>query len=216
MDHFHKLVEGFHNFKQEYFLKERQYFESLEKEQNPKTMVIACCDSRVDPAILLHCKPGELFVIRNVAALVPAVDEVSNPCSVMSAIEYGVKHLNVEHIVIMGHAKCGGIHGLMDPRSVCQETYIQDWVEIASPALKRLEDLSQHADEKERARLCEEGAVLVSLDNLLSYSWILDRVVDGSLRLHALYYDLAEGNLYRYSPEEEDFKLLYHSDEKVE
>ena len=82
MDNFHKLIEGFHNFKQTYFLKERQYFESLEKAQNPKTLVVACCDSRVDPAILLHCKPGDLFVIRNVAALVPAVTQASNPCSV--------------------------------------------------------------------------------------------------------------------------------------
>lgn len=216
MDNFHKLIEGFHNFKQEYFLKERQYFESLEKQQNPKTMVIACCDSRVDPAILLHCKPGELFVIRNVAALVPAIDEVSSPCSVMSAIEYGVKHLNVEHIVIMGHAHCGGIHGLMSPESVRGETYIQDWVGIASPALERLEEFSDVPDAKERERLCEEGAVLVSLDNLLSYPWILDRVVDGSLKVHALYYDLSEGNLYRYSPEEEDFKVLFHTDDKTE
>ncbi len=105
MDNFHKLIEGFHNFKQTYFLKERQYFESLEKAQNPKTLVVACCDSRVDPAILLHCKPGDLFVIRNVAAqFVPrCLTQASNPCSVMSAIEYGVKHLNVEHIVVMGH-----------------------------------------------------------------------------------------------------------------
>ncbi len=123
MDNFHKLIEGFHNFKQTYFLKERQYFESLEKAQNPKTLVVACCDSRVDPAILLHCKPGDLFVIRNVAALVPAVTQASNPCSVMSAIEYGVKHLNVEHIVVMGHSHCGGIHGLMAPETIAGETY---------------------------------------------------------------------------------------------
>lgn len=90
---------------------------------------------RVDPAILLHCKPGDLFVIRNVAALVPAVTQASNPCSVMSAIEYGVKHLNVEHIVVMGHSHCGGIHGLMTPESIAGETYIQDWVSIASRLL---------------------------------------------------------------------------------
>ena len=165
MDNFHKLIEGFHNFKQTYFLKERQYFESLEMAQNPKTLVVACCDSRVDPAILLHCKPGDLFVIRNVAALVPAVTQASNPCSVMSAIEYGVKHLNVEHIVVMGHSHCGGIHGLMAPETIAGETYIQDWVGIASPALERLQAITGDEDEKTRSRHCEEGAVLISLDN---------------------------------------------------
>lgn len=214
MENFHKLLEGFHNFKQKYFLKERQYFESLEKVQNPKTLVIACCDSRVDPAILLHCKPGELFVIRNVAALVPAIDQASNPCSVMSAIEYGVKHLNIEHIVVMGHSHCGGIHGLMVPESIQGETFIQDWVSIASPALERLKELTGEEDEKTRERHCEEGAVLISLDNLLSYPWILERVNEGSLKLHALYYDLKEGNLYRYSVEEENFKPLYKTADK--
>ena len=102
MDNFHQLLQGFHNFKQKYFLKEREYFESLEKSQNPKTLVVACCDSRVDPAILLHCKPGELFVIRNVAALIPSSDQADSPSAVMAAIEYGVKHLSVEHIVVLG------------------------------------------------------------------------------------------------------------------
>ena len=211
MDNFHKLIEGFHNFKQTYFLKERQYFESLEKAQNPKTLVVACCDSRVDPAILLHCKPGDLFVIRNVAALVPAVTQASNPCSVMSAIEYGVKHLNVEHIVVMGHSHCGGIHGLMAPETIAGETYIQDWVGIASPALERLQAITGDEDEKTRSRHCEEGAVLISLDNLLSYPWIAERVKNGQLKLHALYYDLSEGNLYRFSPDSEDFELLFHT-----
>ena len=214
MDNFHKLIEGFHNFKQTYFLKERQYFESLEKAQNPKTLVVACCDSRVDPAILLHCKPGDLFVIRNVAALVPAVTQASNPCSVMSAIEYGVKHLNVEHIVVMGHSHCGGIHGLMAPETIAGETYIQDWVGIASPALERLQAITGDEDEKTRSRHCEEGAVLISLDNLLIHI-IFDRIIFHLikfwLKLHALYYDLSEGNLYRFSPDSEDFELLFHT-----
>lgn len=129
MDNFHKLIEGFHNFKQTYFLKKDSILNHW-KRPRIQMLVAACCDSRVDPAILLHCKPGDLFVIRNVAALVPAVTQASNPCSVMSAIEYGVKHLNVEHIVVMGHSHCGGIHGLMTPESIAGETYIQDWVSM--------------------------------------------------------------------------------------
>lgn len=207
MDNFHQLLKGFHHFKQKYFLKEREYFESLERQQNPKTLVIACCDSRVDPALLLNCKPGELFVIRNVAALVPDSAQVKAPSSVMAAIEYGVKHLNIEHIVVLGHSNCGGIHGLMVPESIESETYIQDWVSIASPALERLKYLTESEDDRCRERHCEEGAVLVSLDNLLSYSWIAERVEEGTLKIHALYYDLGEGELFRFSPECEDFFL---------
>ncbi len=205
MDNFHQLIKGFQNFKQKYFLKEREYFESLERAQNPKTMVVACCDSRVDPALLLHCKPGDLFVIRNVAALVPPSSMAGTPSAVMAAIEYGVKHLNIEHIVILGHSNCGGIHGLMEPESIQNETYIQDWVNIAAPALDRLQELTGDEPHDVRERHCEEGAVLVSLDNLLSYPWISTKVEEGTLKLHALYYDLAAGDLYRYSPESEDF-----------
>ena len=208
MDNFHQLLQGFHNFKQKYFLKEREYFESLEKSQNPKTLVVACCDSRVDPAILLHCKPGELFVIRNVAALIPSSDQADSPSAVMAAIEYGVKHLSVEHIVVLGHSRCGGIHGLMHPETICNEKYIWQWVSIAAPALDRLNDLTDDEPPEVRARHCEEGAVLLSLDNLLSYPWISSKVEEGSLKLHALYYDLGEGELYRFSPEKEDFLPL--------
>ncbi len=208
MENFHQLLAGFHHFKQKYFLKERDFFESLEKQQNPKTLVISCCDSRVDPALLLNCKPGELFVIRNVAALVPDVSQVKAPSSVMAAIEYGVKHLNIEHIVVLGHSNCGGIHGLIEPASIASETYIQDWVAIASPALERLKNLTADETHICRTRHCEEGAVLVSLDNLLSYPWIYERVEQGTLKLHALYYDLREGELFRFSPDREDFLPL--------
>ena len=205
MNNFRQLLEGFHNFKQKYFIKEREFFESLEKAQNPKTLVIGCCDSRVDPAILLHCKPGDPFVVRNVAALIPSVTQASAPCAVMAAVEYGVKHLNVEHIVVLGHSNCGGIHSLMEPETVSHEEYIQSWINIAEPALERLCELTSDEGGKERSRHCEEGAVLLSLDNLLSYPWIAERVEEGSLKLHALYYDMGEGNLYRYNPEIEDF-----------
>ncbi len=116
-----------------------------------------------------------------------------------------MKHLNIEHIVVLGHSNCGGIHGLIEPASIASETYIQDWVAIASPALERLKNLTADETHICRTRHCEEGAVLVSLDNLLSYPWIYERVEQGTLKLHALYYDLREGELFRFSPDREDF-----------
>ena len=102
MANFHELIEGFHNFREEYLLKETEFFEELKHGQNPHTLVIACCDSRVDPAIILGCRPGDLFVVRSVAALVPHADNASKPDAVMAAVEYGVKHLEVDNIVVMG------------------------------------------------------------------------------------------------------------------
>lgn len=205
MSSFHDLIEGFHNFKEEYMLEETEFFESLKHGQSPKTLVIACCDSRVDPAILMGCRPGDLFVVRNVAALVPECSETSRADAVMSAVEYGVKHLKVEHIVVMGHSNCGGIHGLLHPHEIEHEAYISGWLKLAAPVI---DELQKHADVHQlpdKHRRCEEGAVLLSIDNLLSYEWIAERVQSAKLKLHALYYDMHEGRMYIWDAQQEDF-----------
>ena len=103
MGSFHELIAGFHNFQESYLLKEKEFFDQLAHGQKPKSLVIACCDSRVDPAILLGGKPGDLFVVRSIAALIPPVGLSSPRDAVMSALEYGVKHLDVDHLIVMGH-----------------------------------------------------------------------------------------------------------------
>ena len=205
MANFHELIEGFHNFREEYLLKEAEFFETLKRGQSPKTLVIACCDSRVDPAILLGCKPGDLFVVRSVAAIVPSAAEAAVPDAVMAAVEYGVKHLEVRHIVVMGHSNCGGIHGLLHPETIAHEHYIHDWLQLASGVVEELRHESPDEDPHTRHRRCEEAAVLLSLENLLSYSWLHDRVDAQTLNLHALYYDMEEGNLNVWDAHLEDF-----------
>ncbi len=205
MSSFHELIEGFHNFKEEYLLEEVEFFEALKHGQNPKTLVIACCDSRVDPAILLGCKPGDLFVVRNVAAIVPACHQTGASDAVMSAVEYGVKHLEVEHIVVMGHSNCGGIHGLLHPHEIAGESYISGWLKLAAPVIAELEKEADLHHLPDKHRRCEEGAVLLSIDNLLSYEWIADKVKAHKLNLHALYYDLHEGKLNIWDAQKEDF-----------
>lgn len=110
---FHDLIQGFHNFKANTLLQEAEFFDRLALGQNPKTLVIACCDSRADPAILMGCRPGDLFVVRNVAALVPSEEEAGSPDAVLAAVEYAVKHLDIHHVIVMGHSNCGGIQGLL-------------------------------------------------------------------------------------------------------
>ncbi len=202
MENLHQLLAGFHNFRREMLAEDARFFASLAKSQNPHTLVIACCDSRVDPGIILGCRPGDLFVVRNVAAIVPHAAPVGQPDAVMAAVEYGVKHLEVRHVVVMGHSNCGGIHGLLHPEAVAHEDYIADWVKQAAPAAASLE----HAEsEHERHRLAEEGAVLLSIDNLLSYDWIRERTEAGLLALHAVYYDLENHSLDLWDAEKEDF-----------
>ena len=202
MENLHGLITGFHNFRREMLADDAEFFASLAKSQNPHTLVIACCDSRVDPGIILGCRPGELFVVRNVAAIVPHQAPVGQPDAVMAAIEYGVKHLEVNHIVVMGHSNCGGIHGLLHPEAVAHEDYIADWVKQAGPAVA---DLNDADSEHDRHRLAEEGAVLLSIDNLLSYDWIRERTEKGTLALHAVYYDIENHSLDLWNTEKEDF-----------
>ena len=120
----------------------------------------------------------------------------------MAAIEYGIKHLEVNHIVVMGHSNCGGIHGLLHPEAVAHEDYIADWVKQAAPAVA---DLNDADSEHDRHRLAEEGAVLLSIDNLLSYDWIRERTEKGTLVLHAVYYDIENHSLDLWNAQKEDF-----------
>ena len=206
MQNFHDLVGGFHHFRANYFLKEKEFFEALAHAQSPKTLVIACCDPRTDPAIVLGCKPGDLFVVRSVAAIVPPPDKAGEYDAVMAAVEYGVKHLNVENIVVMGHSNCGGIAGLLNPHAIKEEQYINRWVSLACPAVHKINEENPNESDTDKSRLCEEAAVLLSLENLLSYSWIEEAVQNEKLSLHALYYDMHKGCLNVWNAEKEDFE----------
>ena len=136
---FHDLIQGFHNFKANTLLQEAEFFDRLAHGQNPKTLVIACCDSRADPAILMGCKPGDLFVVRNVAALVPSEEEAGSPDAVLAAVEYAVKHLDIHHVIVMGHSNCGGIQGLLHKEKIANERHTSGWVSLAQPVLDELE-----------------------------------------------------------------------------
>ena len=205
MANFHELIEGFHNFREEYLLKETEFFEELKHGQNPHTLVIACCDSRVDPAIILGCRPGDLFVVRSVAALVPHADNASKPDAVMAAVEYGVKHLEVDNIVVMGHSNCGGIFGAINHEKIAHEKFISGWVSLANPVIEEMRREEPDVDLVTFVRRCEEGAVLLSIENLLSYDWLEKKVCEGTLHLHALYYDMTAGTLNLWDAHKEDF-----------
>ena len=208
MQDFHKFINGFKNFRSFYYDAEVDYYAALRDGQHPKALVIACSDSRADPALLMGCDPGDIFVVRNVANLVPHATEAGRGDAVLAVLEYGVRHLKVEHVIVLGHSCCGGIHALMHPESTPPDSHVAHWVAIARPALERMDD-GDNRDAAAHRRNCEEAAVLLSVENLLSYPWIQRRVAEHRLSLHAWYFDMEVGDLLAYFPDAERFESLH-------
>jgi carbonic anhydrase len=189
-----QFIEGFRRFRRRYFSGEANVYARLREGQSPSTMIVACSDSRVDPAIVLDADPGDLFMVRNVANLVPPYEEGGGQHGVSAALEFGVRVLAVRHVVVMGHAKCGGIRALLEGT---RGEFVPRWMSIAESA--RAEVLAAadgHAPEA-RERALEFAAMRLSLRNLAGFPWIREAVDGGRLDLHAWYFDLARGELLR-------------------
>lgn len=211
MSHIEKLVDGFKRFRSHNYEENHALFDRLTKQgQSPKTIVVGCCDSRVDPAIVTDCDPGDLFIIRNVANLVPPFETSGNYHGTSAALEFGVRNLEVEDIIVLGHAQCGGIRALMStrPGAEPQEGFISGWMKVASNARNRVLSRMHGEPLEKQARACEQEAILVSLDNLLTFPWILERVAQKKLALHGWYFDMEHGELLRYNPNSNRFEAF--------
>lgn len=206
------LIEGFRRFRDRFFEEHKRLFESLaQKGQTPKVLLIGCCDSRVDPAIIFDAQPGEMFVVRNVANLVPpyAPDGVHHGTS--AAVEFAVRGLEVEHIVVLGHARCGGVRALIESQGNDTSTdFIQGWMHIARSARDRALALTLSAGQPIDAarRMCEQETVAISLGNLMTFPWVRERVEQGRLMLHGWFFDLESGELFRLDPISNTFQLV--------
>ena len=204
-----QLIEGFRRFRERHFTEDAVRFQYLVQfGQTPKALVVACCDSRVDPALVLDCAPGDLFVIRNVANLVPPYENQGHYHGTSAALEFGVRNLGVPHIIVLGHAQCGGIHALLAGGVPKEDSFIAEWMGLAESARKQVEQELQGASEKLRHRACEQQAILVSLNNLMSFSWVRERVEQGKLSLHGWYFDIEDGELLGYNPDTSQFETL--------
>ncbi len=191
-----QLIEGYQRFYQRYFVESPELYNKLFQGQEPKLLVIACCDSRVHPEQIMDLPPGEIFVIRNVANLVP-VDEVDGkPHSTNTAIEFAVKHLKVKHVIIMGHSQCGGIKALMEGEHLNEDYgYIDPWMSLATTARDKV--LEKHADKDFpiQCRHCEMESIKISMNNIMTFPWIKDLIDDEKLFVHGWYFDLKTGGL---------------------
>ena len=201
-----QLITGFKRFHEHALADaDARFHELVQFGQTPTTLVVGCCDSRVDPALILDCAPGDLFVIRNVANRVPPAENQGHYHGTSAALEFGVRNLAVQHIIVLGHAQCGGIHALLEGGVASDDSFISEWMTIAEDARRQVEQEFAGAGSAARHRACEMQAILVSLKNLMTFSWIRERVEQGKLALHGWYFDIERGELLGYNPAEDRF-----------
>ncbi len=200
MHEIQQLISGFEKFRDRYYEGNDRLFDRLKNAQSPSVLVISCSDSRVDPAILLDADPGQLFVVRNIANLVPPRNADGGTHGVSAALEFAVCVLKVRHIIILGHSQCGGIRALLDSAS---GEFITQWMNIVR-AIKP----TGVGDHEHDARECEQQAILLSLKNLITFPWIAERVNQGGLMLHGWYFDIASGRLEGYDHMSERFEIF--------
>lgn len=185
------LLSGYRRFRTDIWPARQPLCERLaEHGQTPHALVIACADSRADPAMVFDAAPGELFVVRNIAALVPPYTAGGGSGATEAAIEYAVRALNVRDIVVMGHGLCGGVHALLTGVPDHLAEFLGPWLRQALPACEALAP-----DAPDRRRACEHATVRWSLANLAAYPWVAERVRDGRLRLHGAHFDIGSGEL---------------------
>lgn len=202
-----KFITGFKNFRDEYFCVESSPFEKLAKGQAPSTMVIACCDSRTDPSLIMQCEPGEIFVVRNIANIVPPYEPGTGHHSVSAAIEYAVNVLGISHIIVLGHSNCGGIQALMENKAVKQTRFVGTWLSTMQSVRDEVLEHFDAVNEKS-CTACEMGAVLQSIDNLMTFPWVEQKVAAGDLALHGWYFSMQSGQLLGYRRESRTFEPL--------
>ena len=192
------LLEGYERFRSGYWQEHKDLYSSLARDgQSPPAMVIACADSRVAPEMIFDCAPGEIFVVRNVSALVPPYAPDDKLHGTSAALEFAVNSLSVRSIVVLGHSRCGGIQALMKGPGNGNRDFIDSWMKIANTARQRVCDAPEmaKADFASRCAACEHEAIRVSLANLLTFPWIKERVLDGRLTLAGLHFNVETGHL---------------------
>jgi carbonic anhydrase len=189
------LIEGYRRFRETAWTPRRERWAALGEGQEPRIMVIACSDSRVDPAQIFDVDPGEIFVVRNVAAMVPPFETSPGHHGVSAALEFAVTQLEVDELVVMGHGFCGGcaaaLTGQFDDAAHGEGHFIADWIEMLREARDTV-----RAEHGEDFRAMELAAVRVSLGNLRTFPWVSEREADGRLKLHGAYFAIADGILH--------------------
>jgi len=201
------IVDRYKNWKSNIYLENSEKLKKLASfGQNPSTMVISCCDSRIHPTSIFGADEGEFFIHRNIANLVPSYSPDEENHGTSAAIEYAIKELKVKHLIILGHKDCGGIkygHHMHSNSANPNYEFINKWVSIILPAFNKIQkDISV---QKQITQL-EEESIKVSIENLFNFPFVKTAIEDNSLLIHGLIHDIGSGNLKYLSPVTEDFE----------
>ena len=206
---FAELLKGYRRFRKDTYPRQRQRFEETAMEgQHPKLMVIGCSDSRVDPAQIFDVDPGDIFVVRNVAALVPPFETTPGLHGVSAAVEFAVQMLEVRQIVVMGHGRCGGCKAALTEDFASAEKgaggFVADWINLLSEARKPV--AAKHGTSGRKAELAMEfAAIRQSLANLRTFPWLAEKEAKGAIKLRGAHFSIMEGVLYSLDEDTGEF-----------
>jgi carbonic anhydrase len=205
----HHLLEGYRTFASHRLPTEQtRYRELSERGQSPAVMVIGCCDSRVSPEVIFDAGPGELFVMRNIANLVPVYQPDGGAHGVSAALEYAVKALHIPHIVVLGHAQCGGIRAFIDNiEPLSPGDFIGKWMSMFIKPGEQV-DQREHESMQEFTVRIEKAAIFRSLENLMTFPFVQAAVAAGTLQLHGAYFGVAEGSLFMLDGAAKEFRSV--------
>ncbi|NGX60042.1 MAG: Carbonic anhydrase 1 [Chlamydiae bacterium] len=206
-----KLITGIHKFQREAIGQYQGLFQRLSKKgQNPHTLFITCCDSRVLAELITQSQPGDLFVVKNIGNIVPPAHVMSQTNSTAAAIEFAVQQLKVQDIVVCGHSQCGAMEALLkDLPELDQSPHLCKWLEVAAPVRKVIENKYKHITDTEKvASIAAEENVLFALENLRTYPCVKKRLEEKTLRLHGWFFKIATAELFFYDPTTEQFQPL--------
>ena len=207
-----RLINGYRTFTSQRLPTEQsRYRELSERGQSPEVMVIGCCDSRVSPEVIFDAGPGELFVVRNVANLVPVYQPDGGAHGVSAALEYAVQVLKVKHIVVLGHAQCGGIRAFVDQMApLTPGDFIGRWMSMFIKPGEKVEQRERETMQDFVTRI-EKAAVFRSLENLMTFPFVKTLVEQHKLHLHGAYFGVAEGSLFVLDQAAKEFRGVRES-----
>jgi carbonic anhydrase len=204
------LAQRYHGWKATTFAENSAWYRRLASDgQHPRAMVISCCDSRVHVTSIFGADQGEFFIHRNVANLVPAYKPDGAQHGTSAAVEYAVQVLGVTHMIVLGHSNCGGVQGCLNmcagkaPDLEAKDSFVGRWMDILRPKYELVKDIE---DAGEQVRQLEKHAVMISLDNLMTFPWLAEKVRSGDLTLHGMWTDIGEGGLECYSHTTDKFE----------
>jgi len=204
-----KLFKGYMKFREEDFESHRALFKEIGRNQNPHTLFIGCSDSRVVPNLITQTHPGELFIVRNVANIVPPYRKTEEYVATTSAIEYAVQVLEVDAIVVCGHSNCGGCAAMnLPPEQLDHIPHVRKWLQVSSEVKGRVDRLVTGDSPEEREWLTEQINILVQMRNLLTYPYIAEKYRKGVLQIYGWHYIIETGEIYNFNDAKELFELV--------